>query len=112
MTDEGGVSALRLTRTLREEVLLSEVPTRREFLAAAMMTALTARGIAARTRQEAGFPFERFETNGVALRCAVEGSGPLVIMVHGFPELWYSWRHQIQPVADAGFRVVAPDVRG
>ena len=112
MTDEGGVSALRLTRTLREEVLLSEVPTRREFLAAAMMTALTARGIAARTRQEAGVPFERFETNGVALRCAVEGSGPLVIMVHGFPELWYSWRHQIQPVADAGFRVVAPDVRG
>ena len=38
--------------------------------------------------------------------------GPLVIMVHGFPESWYSWRHQIGPVADAGYQVVALDVRG
>jgi pimeloyl-ACP methyl ester carboxylesterase len=52
------------------------------------------------------------ETNGIALRAAVEGDGPLVIMVHGFPELWYSWRHQIKPVARAGYRVVALDVRG
>ena len=40
------------------------------------------------------------------------GSGPLVILVHGWPELWYSWRHQIEPIASAGYRVVAPDVRG
>jgi pimeloyl-ACP methyl ester carboxylesterase len=43
---------------------------------------------------------------------AVEGRGPLVILVHGWPELWYSWRHQIKPIAEAGYRVVAPDVRG
>ncbi|MEZ5694011.1 MAG: alpha/beta hydrolase [Altererythrobacter sp.] len=46
------------------------------------------------------------------LRCAVEGTGPLVIMVHGFPESWYSWRHQIGAVAEAGFTACAIDVRG
>ena len=52
------------------------------------------------------------DTGEVAMRCAVEGEGPLVIMVHGFPESWYSWRHQIGPVADAGFTACAIDVRG
>ncbi|MFA6218526.1 MAG: alpha/beta hydrolase [Erythrobacter sp.] len=46
------------------------------------------------------------------LRCAIEGEGPLAIMVHGFPESWYSWRHQIGPVAAAGFTACAIDVRG
>jgi pimeloyl-ACP methyl ester carboxylesterase len=58
------------------------------------------------------FELQEFETNGINVRAAVEGTGPLVIMVHGFPELWYSWRHQIRPIAQAGYRVVAPDVRG
>lgn len=48
----------------------------------------------------------------VRLRVAVEGSGPLVVMVHGFPESWFSWRHQMKPVADAGFTACAIDVRG
>ena len=48
----------------------------------------------------------------VKLRCAVEGEGPLVILVHGFPESWYSWRHQLGPIAQAGFRACAIDVRG
>jgi pimeloyl-ACP methyl ester carboxylesterase len=47
-----------------------------------------------------------------SLRCAIEGEGPLVIMVHGFPESWYSWRHQIGPIAAAGFAACAIDVRG
>ncbi|MFL6227128.1 MAG: alpha/beta fold hydrolase, partial [Actinomycetes bacterium] len=38
--------------------------------------------------------------------------GPLVLLLHGFPEFWYAWRHQIPALADAGFRVVAPDLRG
>jgi len=58
------------------------------------------------------FTLQTVETNGISLRAAVEGTGPLVIMVHGWPEIWYSWRHQIKPIADAGYRVVAPDVRG
>jgi pimeloyl-ACP methyl ester carboxylesterase len=40
------------------------------------------------------------------------GSGPLVVLLHGFPEFWYSWRHQIPALAAAGYRVVAPDLRG
>ncbi len=40
------------------------------------------------------------------------GQGPLVILLHGFPENWWSWRYQVQPLADAGFRVIAPDLRG
>lgn len=60
----------------------------------------------------APFALQMIETNGIRLRAAIEGEGPLVIMVHGWPELWYSWRHQIGPIAKAGYRVVAPDVRG
>jgi pimeloyl-ACP methyl ester carboxylesterase len=56
--------------------------------------------------------FRFIETNGVRLRAAVEGAGPLVVMVHGFPESWYSWRHQMGPIAQAGFTACAIDVRG
>jgi len=52
------------------------------------------------------------ETNGIHLRIAEQGSGPLVILCHGFPESWYSWRHQLAALADAGFHAVAPDMRG
>ena len=40
------------------------------------------------------------------------GAGPLIVLLHGFPEFWYGWRQQIGPLAAAGFRVVAPDTRG
>lgn len=50
--------------------------------------------------------------NGSRVRVAIEGQGPLVIMVHGFPESWYSWRHQIPAIAAAGFTACAIDVRG
>lgn len=56
--------------------------------------------------------FTFVHTNGVRLRCVVEGDGPLAILVHGWPESWYSWRHQIAPLRAAGYRVVVPDVRG
>lgn len=52
------------------------------------------------------------ETNNVNLHIAEAGEGPLVVLCHGFPESWYSWRHQIPVLADAGFHVVAPDQRG
>ena len=51
-------------------------------------------------------------TNGIEMHIAEQGTGPLVVMCHGFPELWYSWRHQLPALADAGFRAVAPDQRG
>ncbi len=56
--------------------------------------------------------FRFIDTGEVTLCCAIEGSGPLAIMVHGFPESWYSWRHQIRPLAEAGFTACAIDVRG
>jgi pimeloyl-ACP methyl ester carboxylesterase len=52
------------------------------------------------------------EVNGVRLHYAEAGSGPLVVLLHGFPEFWYSWRHQITALAQAGYHVVAPDMRG
>src|SRR5579871_3056907 len=52
------------------------------------------------------------ETNGIRLHVAEQGQGPLVILCHGFPEFWYSWRHQLGALAKAGFRAVAPDLRG
>ncbi|MFC6064245.1 alpha/beta fold hydrolase [Streptomyces ochraceiscleroticus] len=52
------------------------------------------------------------DVNGVRLHIAEQGQGPLVLLLHGFPESWYSWRHQFGPLAAAGYRVVAPDQRG
>ncbi|MFF7725086.1 alpha/beta fold hydrolase [Streptomyces sp. NPDC008001] len=52
------------------------------------------------------------EVNGVRLHIAERGRGPLVVLLHGFPECWYSWRHQFGPLAEAGYRVVAVDQRG
>ena len=56
--------------------------------------------------------FAFVNTNGVRLRVAESGTGPLIVLVHGWPESWYSWRHQIPPLAAAGYRVAAIDVRG
>ena len=50
--------------------------------------------------------------NGIELFVREQGSGPLVLLCHGWPELSYSWRHQIAALAAAGYRVVAPDMRG
>jgi pimeloyl-ACP methyl ester carboxylesterase len=52
------------------------------------------------------------ETNGIRMHIAEQGRGPLVVLCHGFPESWYSWRHQLRALAEAGFHAVAPDMRG
>ena len=52
------------------------------------------------------------DTNGIRMHVAEQGTGPLVILCHGFPESWYSWRHQLAALAAAGFHAVAPDMRG
>jgi pimeloyl-ACP methyl ester carboxylesterase len=59
-----------------------------------------------------GVTHRMIETNGIRLHVAEQGEGPLVILCHGFPECWYSWRHQLPALAKAGFRAVAPDLRG
>jgi pimeloyl-ACP methyl ester carboxylesterase len=52
------------------------------------------------------------EVNGVRLHYVEAGDGPLVVLLHGFPEFWFGWRLQIAPLVAAGFRVVVPDTRG
>ncbi len=52
------------------------------------------------------------ETNGIRMHIAEQGTGPLVLLLHGFPELWYSWEKQITALAEAGYHAVAPDMRG
>ena len=52
------------------------------------------------------------ETNGIRMHVAETGRGPLVVLCHGFPESWYSWRHQLVALARAGYHAVAPDQRG
>jgi epoxide hydrolase A/B len=52
------------------------------------------------------------ETNGIRMHVAEAGTGPLVVLCHGFPESWYSWRHQLAALAGAGYHAVAPDMRG
>lgn len=64
------------------------------------------------SRPRSNFDFDYVDTGGARLRYVSKGRGLLVLFVHGFPESWYSWRHQLEPVAEAGFRAVAVDVRG
>ena len=51
-------------------------------------------------------------TNGTRLHVAEIGEGPLILLLHGFPQFWWTWRHQLRALAAAGYRVVAPDLRG
>src|SRR2546423_2511770 len=66
------------------------------------MTAVPVPGVTLRTAK----------ANNIQMRYAETGSGPLVLFCHGWPESWYSWRHQLTAVGAAGFRAVAPDMRG
>lgn len=52
------------------------------------------------------------EANGIRFHIAKCGTGPVVLLCHGFPEIWYSWRHQLTALAAAGFQAIAPDMRG
>ncbi|KAL4615857.1 hypothetical protein ACB092_07G157200 [Castanea dentata] len=55
---------------------------------------------------------QTLQTNGIWMHIAEKGQGPLVLLIHGFPELWSSWTYQINHLAEHGYHVVAPDMRG
>jgi pimeloyl-ACP methyl ester carboxylesterase len=59
-----------------------------------------------------GFQHRFIEANGIRFHYVEQGSGPVVLLLHGFPECWYSWRNTLPALAAAGFRAVAPDMRG
>ena len=52
------------------------------------------------------------DANGIQIHYVTKGEGPAVLMCHGFPESWYSWRHQIEALAEAGYKAVAMSMRG
>ena len=58
------------------------------------------------------FTSGKLQANGIEISYVEKGTGPLVLFCHGFPESWFSWRHQIQAVAASGYRAVALDMRG
>ncbi|KAG5555112.1 hypothetical protein RHGRI_012591 [Rhododendron griersonianum] len=59
-----------------------------------------------------GIQHKTVTVNGINMHIAEMGQGPVVLLLHGFPELWYTWRHQILYLASHGYRAVAPDLRG
>ena len=104
-------------------MIASHEMTRRRFLASSAGAVLaTAGGGAARAEvgpqvyakaEAAGFPKPRFvQTNGIRMAVFEQGEGFPIVFSHGFPELGYSWRHQLPALAKAGFRAIAPDQRG
>ncbi|PHU01745.1 hypothetical protein BC332_31532 [Capsicum chinense] len=62
--------------------------------------------------EEYSFDHKFVQVNGINMHVVEKGKGPVVLFIHGFPELWYSWRHQISFMAEHGYRAVAPDLRG
>lgn len=89
---------------------------RRQFLKATSLlsaaSALAPFTVMARDTPPGAIAQRVVEANGIRINIAEQGSGPLVVLCHGFPESWYSWRHQIAALAQAGFHAVAPDMRG
>ncbi len=55
---------------------------------------------------------QQIHTNGITMHIAEAGNGPVVVLLHGFPEVWYAWRHQLPALAKAGYHAIAPDLRG
>jgi len=66
----------------------------------------------AKSRDVSGVKHRYVKTNDLRMHIAEQGAGPLVVVLHGFPECWYSWRHQLAALAEAGVHAVAPDQRG
>jgi pimeloyl-ACP methyl ester carboxylesterase len=91
-------------------------PSRRTVLAAAgafaSVGSLESQMLKAQTADGAGFKTSDIQANGITLLVTELGSGPAILFVHGFPDTSYTWRKQMRAVAAAGFRAIAPDMRG
>jgi pimeloyl-ACP methyl ester carboxylesterase len=87
---------------------------RREFIGGIGAAALGAicRSSLSYAQATSGFTHRTIQTNGIHLHFAEQGEGPLIVLCHGFPELWYSWRYQLPALSSAGFHAVAVDMRG
>jgi pimeloyl-ACP methyl ester carboxylesterase len=76
------------------------------------MAVQTVQSVPTNTDDPRTFNHKFADVNGIRLHYVEEGQGPLVILVHGFPYLWYAWRSQVRALAAAGYMAVAPDLRG
>lgn len=80
------------------------------------MTTIIDTEIETATARRFGITFGKYQINDIGYRVALANESaidmPWIILVHGFPECWYSWRHQIEPLTSAGYRIAIPDVRG
>ena len=87
---------------------------RREFIAGlgAVASEAVCRSNPIYAQGASGVAHRTVDSNGIHLHFAEQGEGPLVILCHGFPESWYSWRHQLPALSAAGFHAVAVDMRG
>ena len=87
---------------------------RREFVAGlgAAASEAVCRSNPTYAQGASGVAHRTVDSNGIHLHFAEQGEGPLVILCHGFPESWYSWRHQLPALSAAGFHAVAVDMRG
>ena len=96
--------------------LKSALPKFRSFFVLLIICVLSSQLFAQNENEQSpvdGVSFRFIQSNGITMRIAEMGdSGPLLLLAHGWPESWYSWRHQIVSLANAGYRVVAPDMRG
>src|SRR5258708_21147589 len=88
---------------------------RRQLLIAPLLPLMLRLEALANTPEREGLmnePTQRIvEANGIRLNIVEQGKGPVVLLCHGFPESWYSWRHQLGALAATGFHPVAPDMR-
>jgi hypothetical protein len=106
----GGVLALGCTVGNGLTGIASLAPT--SFIALPAMVLAAAATEMAAEDQGMSATLKTIQANNIHMRYAECGSGPLVLFCHGWPESWYSWRHQLAAVSAAGFRCVAPDMRG
>jgi pimeloyl-ACP methyl ester carboxylesterase len=83
----------------------------RSLIRAASCVAMLA-GMSPISAQTTSLKHRFVQVNGIKMHIAEQGEGPLVVLAHGFPELWYSWRHVLPALAAAGYHAVAPDMRG
>jgi predicted dienelactone hydrolase len=109
-----GVLALR-----PDEASMADAISRRDFITqTAVGSVAGAAGLSAwpagaqQRTADVGIGHRVITANGIRIHLAQQGQGPIVLMCHGFPESWYSWRHQLPALAAAGFHAVAPDMRG
>ncbi len=72
----------------------------------------TLAAMSANAAQITSIKHRSIQVNGIKMHIAEQGEGPLIVLAHGWPELWYSWRHVLPALAAAGYHVVAPDLRG